>query len=966
MDSDVNESPATREAWQDTTGGSWDPTGRAPGTRAGRKYTYAIVACIRKPLMERKRRERINTSLNDLASLLTEARMVRPDAGGRPAKLEKADILELTVKHILRLKRRPTAPSDASKESSTDDSSGPEAVAAPPVWHDHFDEDSQDSLPPEGEDKGTQAPSQDSPDSSSDSQPLQDLTSTPEPPQDAPGEPHVCRKAPTQSGLAINDDSYQRGFVRCMNALSTVLPRVQDASLRQRLWQHLQEFLSCKEGTLVPTPPPLPSTPQHQQDMGATVSPKTEAQEENPAARLTLVPTKLPGGGLALLVQGPLHPEAASLLMPAAATVKSEDKASSCSLPRPPAEPAGSSSTPKPVVSLTPTEHLTTAKHVSATVTLASVERVPATMTHSSTVHVPPTMITTSAERVPATVTLISAERMPATVNLTSAACVPATLTATSTARVPGTVTPTITVAPPTTVSLCEPETVSTTEPPSITVPQSTTVSTPTMVLPSTTLFPSSTVFPSTTMLPFTSVPSCTTVPPSSTVSTVTPLCASHTTTNTVVPVNTIVPVTNGVNVTLGVPPPTTVPVPTAVSLTPTSSPASTVFLTTVSNTTTAPHITTTKTTVPHIITTTATVPDITTTTTTTTTVPLSTTTTTTTTTTVSHIITATTVPLSTTTTSTTTTTTTTTTKDPRHIPCSPCIRPGLKGEPLLLSTPKSFMGPRPPPTPPPTPNFTGTPALNTYASPHTTATPLHVTPTTSRRVVSPRCEGGRGLASLGPLLSPPLTPVNRDTPPITSQQFLAPPPPPPPQHTTLTSLASPQPLHHHTAHTPPPPPPPPHLLYHRHHYSTHAPPPPPPLLPSPITTTTTITHSPPSPPYNLHHHSYRHHYSNTSTTIHLYTPPSHTAAAHLYTLPPTPPTPPLPPSLITPPFPPPLPFFLHRQGRNGGKCLEVGEESGGVDNNVEAMEEEVEVDVGEMEEDMPYDLSLRRMWRPW
>ncbi|XP_050708389.1 transcription factor HES-1-like [Eriocheir sinensis] len=72
---------------------------------------------IRKPLMERKRRERINTSLNDLAELLTEAKMVRPDAAaagsggsgggggsgaGRAAKLEKADILELTVKHIKR------------------------------------------------------------------------------------------------------------------------------------------------------------------------------------------------------------------------------------------------------------------------------------------------------------------------------------------------------------------------------------------------------------------------------------------------------------------------------------------------------------------------------------------------------------------------------------------------------------------------------------------------------------------------------------------------------------------------------------------------------------------------------------------------------------------------------------------------------------------------------------------------
>ncbi|XP_076068398.1 uncharacterized protein LOC143040844 [Oratosquilla oratoria] len=61
---------------------------------------------IRKPLMEKKRRERINNSLTDLANLLTEAKLVKVEGGGKAAKLEKADILELTVTHLHNLKKQ--------------------------------------------------------------------------------------------------------------------------------------------------------------------------------------------------------------------------------------------------------------------------------------------------------------------------------------------------------------------------------------------------------------------------------------------------------------------------------------------------------------------------------------------------------------------------------------------------------------------------------------------------------------------------------------------------------------------------------------------------------------------------------------------------------------------------------------------------------------------------------------------
>ncbi|XP_071446249.1 transcription factor HES-2-like [Hetaerina americana] len=57
---------------------------------------------IRKPLMEKKRRARINNSLNELKKMiLSYSTTIKEDP--QPAKLEKADILEMTVRHLQRL-----------------------------------------------------------------------------------------------------------------------------------------------------------------------------------------------------------------------------------------------------------------------------------------------------------------------------------------------------------------------------------------------------------------------------------------------------------------------------------------------------------------------------------------------------------------------------------------------------------------------------------------------------------------------------------------------------------------------------------------------------------------------------------------------------------------------------------------------------------------------------------------------
>merc|ERR1711878_83108 len=58
---------------------------------------------VMKPLLERKRRARINKCLDDLKDLMVTALQ---SEGESITKLEKADVLELTVKHLQKLKRQ--------------------------------------------------------------------------------------------------------------------------------------------------------------------------------------------------------------------------------------------------------------------------------------------------------------------------------------------------------------------------------------------------------------------------------------------------------------------------------------------------------------------------------------------------------------------------------------------------------------------------------------------------------------------------------------------------------------------------------------------------------------------------------------------------------------------------------------------------------------------------------------------
>lgn len=76
---------------------------------------------IRKPLMEKKRRARINQSLDELKRIVVDAEKFAGQDLSRVNKLEKADILEMTVRY---LKRKSTASAPSPPPP------GPEVYAA--------------------------------------------------------------------------------------------------------------------------------------------------------------------------------------------------------------------------------------------------------------------------------------------------------------------------------------------------------------------------------------------------------------------------------------------------------------------------------------------------------------------------------------------------------------------------------------------------------------------------------------------------------------------------------------------------------------------------------------------------------------------------------------------------------------------------------------------------------------------
>ncbi|XP_023946496.2 enhancer of split mbeta protein-like [Bicyclus anynana] len=80
--------------------GAFHPPQHPDEEPVSRTYQYRKVM---KPMLERKRRARINRCLDELKDLMVTALQAE---GENVSKLEKADILELTVRHLHSLKRR--------------------------------------------------------------------------------------------------------------------------------------------------------------------------------------------------------------------------------------------------------------------------------------------------------------------------------------------------------------------------------------------------------------------------------------------------------------------------------------------------------------------------------------------------------------------------------------------------------------------------------------------------------------------------------------------------------------------------------------------------------------------------------------------------------------------------------------------------------------------------------------------
>merc|ERR1711962_498544 len=79
---------------------TFDMDGDVTETPMSRTHQYRKVM---KPMLERKRRARINKCLDELKDLMVHALQ---SEGESISKLEKADVLELTVSHLRKLKRQ--------------------------------------------------------------------------------------------------------------------------------------------------------------------------------------------------------------------------------------------------------------------------------------------------------------------------------------------------------------------------------------------------------------------------------------------------------------------------------------------------------------------------------------------------------------------------------------------------------------------------------------------------------------------------------------------------------------------------------------------------------------------------------------------------------------------------------------------------------------------------------------------
>lgn len=248
--------------------------------------------------------------------------------GGKPTKLEKADILELTVKHLQRLTQRRGStqrkdPGPESEKGTSNNSCEENAIhrkTSPGVSQEGDSStagEANEAATPQGR-KLTTGTLDASGQRAKDTEPRDNILQSSENTLEG-------KLSGSKESLVVKDESYMLGFRKCMNAIDSLMKQNADhpqENVGPRLLQHLDDYFNGLDEGSCPSPSAVLAPIKQEEDeaSGSEESPPSRVSEATSTTAeatpahpqqvtgLTLVPTRLPGGGLAFLVQGGLDP----------------------------------------------------------------------------------------------------------------------------------------------------------------------------------------------------------------------------------------------------------------------------------------------------------------------------------------------------------------------------------------------------------------------------------------------------------------------------------------------------------------------------------------------------------------------------------------------------------------------------------------------------------------------------------
>ena len=264
--------------------------------------------------MERKRRERINNSLEQLAMLLKEANLVAKD---KPvAKLEKADILELTVRYLRQTPRgdgHQPSEDTGDKDSSSDEDQRQKDVVM----------ETKESLPLASNI------------SSSNSLLCEESSSDYKNSASFEEGNLVIDETPISNSEEEEeeDNDYKKGFIKCLSEVKEATETMEDFKyLRERLISQLetaakncpQNIDQIKSIETLPRGTKRGNCEISNHENPSTLSKRTKVQnttmtndcikdQENSVSGFTLVPMRLADGNVAFLLQGNSKPPSPEL-----------------------------------------------------------------------------------------------------------------------------------------------------------------------------------------------------------------------------------------------------------------------------------------------------------------------------------------------------------------------------------------------------------------------------------------------------------------------------------------------------------------------------------------------------------------------------------------------------------------------------------------------------------------------------